>query len=153
MMKPQMVKFLAAIAFGTAAVTGTSCGGTDGADRITYTVMLTGMQVVPAVKTAGLANVTVALDMTTGTITITGLFGDLSSPATAAHVHGPAAVGSSGPVLSPLTVPPDLSGAVTGSASMSTTQMADMLNGMTYVDVHTHYFPDGEIRAQVSDVQ
>jgi hypothetical protein len=93
----------------------------------------------------------VTLNKTTSAITVTGVFNGLSSPATGAHVHGPSTVGSAGPVLFPLAVPPDLSGAVTGGASMNAGQMADMLNRMTYVDIHTNYFMDGEIRAQVSD--
>jgi hypothetical protein len=157
-MKRQIVKLLIAFAAAAIAGTTTSCNGTDnspaapgGPNRITFNLTLTGTQTVPATNSAGAADVTVALDKTTGAITVTGTFSVLSSPATAAHVHGPAAVGSSGPVLFTLTVPPDVSGTVIGSASMSTAQMTDMLNRMTYVDIHTHYFSDGEIRAQVTD--
>jgi len=46
-------------------------------------------------------------------------------------------------------VPSSTSGTVTGTATMSTVQMNDMLNQMTYVNVHSMQYPDGEIRAQI----
>jgi hypothetical protein len=173
--KDQIVKLMVAIAFAAAVVAGTitSCddnngfaapggpgiggtsggaaGGTGGLNQISYDVTLTGMEIVPATNSAGSARVTLTLNKTTGDIMVTGLFGGLSAPATEAHIHGPAAVGSTGPVLLPLTVTPDMSGALTGGAPMNAAQMSEMLNGMTYVDIHSTYFPDGEIRAQLSN--
>ena len=52
--------------------------------------------------------VTVTLNRATGAVTVTGTFSGLSSTATVAHIHGPAAVGVNGPVLVPLTVTPDI---------------------------------------------
>ncbi|HXU00287.1 MAG TPA: CHRD domain-containing protein, partial [Polyangia bacterium] len=110
---------------------------------------LTGTQEVPANTSAATGNVQVMLNKATGAITVTGSFQNLSSTATAAHIHGPAAVGSTAAVIMPLTVPSATSGTVTGTATMSTVQMNDMLNQMTYVNIHSTMFPDGEIRAQV----
>ena len=36
---------------------------------------------------------------------------------------------------------------------MSTAQMSEMLDRMTYVNIHSTSFPEGEIRAQVVQVQ
>ena len=42
---------------------------------------------------AGTANVTVILNRNNGAVTVTGSFIGLTSNATVAHIHGPAAVG------------------------------------------------------------
>jgi hypothetical protein len=42
-----------------------------------------------------------------------------------------------------------MSGAVMGTRTMDTSSMNEMINGMTYVDIHSVNFPDGEIRAQI----
>jgi hypothetical protein len=175
--KDQIVKLMVAIAFATAVVAGTitSCddnngfaapggpgiggttgnaaGGTGGLSEISYEVSLSGMEIVPATNSTGSGRVTVTLNKTTGDVTVTGTFTGLSAPATEAHIHGPAATGAIGPVLFPLTVTPDISGAVTGNAPMNPAQMSEMLDRMTYVDIHSTSFPEGEIRAQVVQTQ
>ena len=175
--KEQIVKLMVAIAFATAVVVGTitSCddnngfaapggpgiggttgnaaGGTGGLSEISYEVSLSGMEIVPATNSTGSGRVTVTLNKTTGDVTVTGMFSGLSAPATEAHIHGPAAAGAIGPVLFPLIVTPDISGAVTGNAPMNPAQMSEMLDRMTYVDIHSTSFPEGEIRAQIVQVQ
>lgn len=132
---------------GTAGYRGT--GGTGGGNTATYSMQLNGANEVPATPSTATANVTVSLNKTTGAVTVTGNFSGLTSMATAAHIHGPAAIGMNGPVLVPLTVPQLTSGNVTGTATMTSPQMNDMVNGMTYVNIHSTMYPDGEIRAQI----
>ena len=169
-MTKQLTKLMVAVAFAGAVVAGTitSCdddsnnvstgvagtgggavGGTGGNNTQTYSMTLTASQEVPANGSTATGDVQVMLNKTTGAITVTGSFTGLTSNATAAHIHGPAAVGSTAPVIVPLTVPSSLAGTVTGTATMSTVQMNDMLNQMTYVNIHSEMFPDGEIRAQI----
>jgi hypothetical protein len=132
---------------GTGGTTGNA--GTSG-NTATYNMMLTGANEVPANTSAATANVTVMLNKTTGALTVTGNFQGLTSNATVAHIHGPAAVGVNGPVLVPLTIStPAKSGTVSANATMTAPAMNDMLNGMTYVNIHSEMFPDGEIRAQI----
>lgn len=38
---------------------------------------------------------------------------------------------------------------MTGSATISDTQEADLLAGLWYINIHTSMFPGGEIRGQV----
>ena len=133
---------------------GATTTGAGGANVLRADVSLTGKQVVPQLtNTPGTATLTVTLDRTTGNIMVTGNFTGLSSPATAAHIHGPASTGTVGPVLIPLTVTPDMNGTVTGSASMNPTDMNAMLDSLTYVDIHSMYFDQGEIRAQIDKLQ
>jgi hypothetical protein len=173
-MKTQLTKLMVAVAFAGAVVAGTitSCdddndnnvttgvagrggtgfggtGGAGGTNTQTFSMTLTGTQEVPSNGSAAMGDVQVMLNKTTGAITVTGSFTGLTSAATAAHIHGPAAVGSTAPVIVPLTVPSAVAGTVTGTATMSTVQMNDMLNQMTYVNIHSTMFPDGEIRAQI----
>jgi hypothetical protein len=131
---------------GTAGTTGT--GGTAG-NTATFNTFLTAMNVVPATTSTATSNVTVLLDRTTGVMTVNGNFAGLTSNATEAHIHGPAAVGVNAPVLVPLTVTQAASGTVSGDVTMTGPQMNDMLSGMTYVDIHSEVFMDGEIRAQL----
>lgn len=165
-MKQQILRLMVAIGFAAAVVGGTitSCNddnsgfaapggpgtaGTNGVGLITYQVMLSGAQVVPSTNSTATAMVTVTLNRQTGNIAVTGDFVGLASPATAAHIHGPAGTDTVGPVLIPLTVTPDMKGTVTGTASMNTTDMNAMLDSQTYVDIHSTYFDQGEIRAQI----
>jgi bifunctional N-acetylglucosamine-1-phosphate-uridyltransferase/glucosamine-1-phosphate-acetyltransferase GlmU-like protein len=112
-------------------------------------MQLSGAQEVPTNASTGTGSVTVTLNRTTGAVSVTGNFSGLSSNATAAHIHGPAAIGSNAAVLIPLTIPQSTSGSVTGSGTMTQIQMNDMIGGMTYVNVHSEDFPDGELRAQI----
>jgi len=133
----------------TAGRGGTTGAGGAAGNTATFNMQLTGAQEVPANNSTATANVTVTLNRTTGAVTVSGTFGTLSSPATVAHIHGPAGVGQNAPALIPLTLPSTTTGDVTGTGTMSQVQMNDMMGGMTYVNIHSENFPDGEIRAQI----
>jgi CHRD domain len=94
-------------------------------------------------KGKGMAEVTVDTDTkkVSWTVKTDGLTGD----ATAAHIHGPAAVGEkAAPEI-------DMSKAIMeGSAEITDAQLADIQAGKTYVNIHTAKFPDGEIRGQLA---
>ena len=89
------------------------------------------------------------LDQATRAILIEGTFTGLTSPVTAAHIHGPAPAGMNAAIIIPLTITGTTDGAVSGSTTMDQAQMDMMLGGMTYVNIHSSNFPAGEIRAQV----
>ena len=136
---------------GVGGTGGTGAGGTGGtnANVSTFNMTLTGAQEVPVNTSTATGNVQVMLNRTTGAVTVTGSFSGLSSNATVAHIHGPAGVGTTAPPLITLTIPQSPSGTVTGTGTMNNVQMNDMLGGMTYVNVHSTTYPDGEIRAQI----
>ena len=137
------------VSTGAAGTGGTSAGGPGGINATTFTMTMTGAQEVPPNSSTGTANVTVILNRNNGAVTVTGSFTGLGSNATVAHIHGPAAVGVVGPSLFPLNVPSAMSGSISGTGTMSTVQMNDMLGGQTYVNIQSVNFPDGEIRAQI----
>lgn len=82
-------------------------------------------------------------------------FTNLSGAATGLHIHGPAAAGAEASVLFDLStvhfpaVDPTKGGLIYGSLPLSTTQAADLLAGLNYVNIHTTANSDGEIRGQL----
>lgn len=85
-------------------------------------------------------------------------FTDLTGPAIAMHVHGPAGPGTNAAVLVslvPLSIPaadPSKGGVILGSVPFPTNEVSDLLAGLTYINVHTTNYPGGEIRGQVIPV-
>ena len=79
-------------------------------------------------------------------------FSDLSGPATAAHIHGPADTENPADVMIGLNFTAATSGALSGTLDLSTLS-ADQANsirtGSAYVNIHTLAHPDGEIRGQL----
>lgn len=74
-------------------------------------------------------------------------FANLSATETVAHFHGFAALGSSAPPL--ITIP---SGSPKiGVWQYTDAQEANILAGLAYVNVHSSNFPNGEIRAQLTN--
>ena len=73
----------------------------------------------------------------------------LSGNAIAAHIHAPAQPGVNAPVIVPLAAIGGASGTVTGGGTLTPTLIQAMLDGLTYVNVHTQLHPGGEIRGQI----
>ncbi len=86
-------------------------------------------------------------DDASGQLAWTVNYFDLSSAVNAADIHGPAAAGATASVVVPFTV---TASPITGSATITPTQAADLLAGLWYVDIHTDNNPGGEIRGQIS---
>jgi uncharacterized repeat protein (TIGR01451 family) len=108
-----------------------------------FATLTGGQQVPPTNSTAtGTAVLQLAPDETTARLSLN--FAGLSSPQSDAHIHGPAMTGSNAGVLFPLPL-----GQVNDfQISLTPQQVADLKNGLLYVNVHTNNFPNGEIRGQ-----
>jgi len=78
---------------------------------------------------------------------------NLTSGGTIAHIHGPAAPGVGAGVLVGLQNPSGTSGALTGSAVLTPQQLAYILGGQTYLNIHSINNGGGEIRGQVWPLQ
>jgi Cu/Zn superoxide dismutase len=115
------------------------------------TGILQGSQEVPPSGSAGTGTVTTLLDATTGMVYVTGSFSGLGSDATMAHIHQ-APPGTAGGVILPLSVTLSTSGTVTGSGTLTQDQVMAMINGGTYVNIHSMLIPTGELRAQLGNL-
>lgn len=119
------------------------------AASITFNFPLTAGEQVPPNGSAGTGDCSVILDDVSGAVSVSCSFSGLSTPAAAAHIHGLAAAGANAGVILPLT--PDLatSGNITGNGVLDAAQMTGMLDGLTYVNLHSTQYPGGELRGQV----
>ena len=111
-----------------------------------FTATLTGAQETPANNSTGTGTATLLLSPDETTARVSLNFSGLSSAQTAAHIHGPAAVGVPGPILFPLP-----NGQVNDfQIALSPGQATDLKNGLWYANVHSNNFINGEIRGQFS---
>ena len=112
-------------------------------------ILLDGLQEVPPVATpaTGLAQAT--LDDATGAMSITGSYSNLIANVTAAHLHAPAPPGVNAGVVLPLSTTGGTSGTFSGNGILSAANVANVLNGLSYINVHTTFRPGGEIRGQL----
>jgi hypothetical protein len=116
------------------------------ADAVNFSATLTGAAEVPPNTSPGSGSLEATLDKSTSELTWKMTFIGLTGPATMAHFHGPAMPGANAGVVvkfasavSPLE----------GKATLSTEQVADLMAGKWYANVHTTANPGGEIRGQL----
>ena len=121
--------------------------GTAGADQITFKANLSGASEVPPVAGTAKGAATAMLDTATKMLTWDVTYSDLSGPATAAHIHGPAASGANAGVLVPFNG--NLTSPIRGSATLTDAQISDLEAGKWYVNIHTDANKPGEIRGQL----
>ncbi|MCS4509004.1 CHRD domain-containing protein [Xylophilus ampelinus] len=117
----------------------------------TLTARLSGDQEVPPVQTLGQGTAQIWYNKQTNGLRWKVVYSGLSSPATAAHFHGPAAIGANAGVVVPFKGP--LSGTEEGEVVITPAQGEELLSGLWYVNVHTSNHPAGEIRGQVTLVR
>jgi hypothetical protein len=121
------------------------------AAQINFKADLSSASEVPPVTSTGKGTATASLDTTTKTLTWTVTYSGLSGPATAGHIHGPAAPGANAGVLVPFTG--DLASPIKGSATLTDAQISDLEAGRTYINLHTADNKGGEIRGQLVRAQ
>ncbi len=113
----------------------------------TFTTRLAGSNEVPPVASMATGTVDAVLDRKTYLLRWKMAYENLSGPATMAHFHGPAPIGSNAPPVIAFTLP--VTPAYEGRATLTPAQAADLLAGRWYVNVHTARHPGGEIRGQM----
>ena len=101
-------------------------------------------------QTAGTGTAALTYDPANRHLTWSVTESGLSSDATMAHFHGPAAAGKNAAVVIWIskkgTAP---SGTMTGKATLTRAQAKQFMAGEWYVNVHSKDHPAGEIRGQV----
>jgi len=112
------------------------------------TVRLGGTLGPPAgVASSGKGTVSATYDTVDKQFTYEATYSGLTGPATAAHFHGPAGPGQNAPPVVPIANP---ASPISGSATLTDAQAADLLAGRWYLNVHSAANRGGEIRAQVT---
>jgi len=76
-------------------------------------------------------------------------YSGLQSNAIAAHIHGPADTTNSAGVLVGFNTPSGTEGTISGMITLNPQQLAYVLAGKTYLNIHTLAHQGGEIRGQV----
>jgi len=124
------------------------CGMMGMSGQTTATNKLSAAQSVPPNGSQGTGTVVTTLDKGTRLLRWTVTYSGLSGPVTAAHFHGPAAPGQNAGVVVPFTG--NLQSPIQGQATLTEAQMADLVAGKWYANLHTAANPGGEIRGQVT---
>jgi len=112
----------------------------------TFTGTLGGGTEVPPTASTGSGTAQVTLDPATGQITYKVTYSGLTGPAAAAHIHCGAAAGANAGVAVAFK---DAASPISGTATLTPAQMADLQAGKCYVNVHTAANKGGELRAQL----
>jgi hypothetical protein len=113
----------------------------------TFKGTLSGAAEVPPVTSAASGSASVMFDPATKQITYDVTYTGLSGPAAAAHIHCGAAAGANSGVAVAF---PSAASPITGNATLTDAQAADLEAGKCYVNVHTAANKGGEIRAQLT---
>ncbi|MGZ8939829.1 MAG: CHRD domain-containing protein, partial [Limisphaerales bacterium] len=118
---------------------------------IPLTAALSGGAGRPAVDTPATGSGTFALEGNTLHFNVT--YRGLKQTANNMHIHGPATAATSTNVMVDL-VPSHVgtfgtNGAIAGSVTLTDTQRTALLEGRTYVNIHSVAHPGGEIRGQI----
>ena len=131
-----------------AATLGLSaCGAMMGSNTTALSAKLSGANEVPANTSSGTGMLDASLDKQSNVLTWTLTYSGLSGPVKAGHFHGPAAAGANAGVALPFTG--SVESPIKGSATLTAAQVADLMAGKWYVNLHTAANPGGEVRGQV----
>ncbi len=134
---------LAALGF---AATVLAWGYSQAATEVFKGTLSSGAEVPPIAGT-GTGAAVVNFDPATKEITYTVTYSGLSGPAKAAHIHCGAAAGANAGVSVPFK---STASPITGSATLTDAQIADLEAGKCYVNIHTEAHGGGELRAQLA---
>jgi hypothetical protein len=131
-----------------AAVLSTAFVSAASAATVNYTAHLNGRAEIPKNDSKGKGKLEATFDTQSKVFTYTLTFDDLSGPAAAAHIHGPATRKQSAGVVAPLGDKNPTS-PISGSLNLTDDQVKMLRSNKLYVNVHTAASPGGEIRGQI----
>ncbi len=112
----------------------------------TFRATLSSAAEVPSNASAGTGTLEASLDKATRVLSYKLTYSGLTGPATMAHFHGPALPGANAGVVVAFANP---ASPIVGQATLTPEQLADLMAGKWYVNVHTAQNKGGEIRGQV----
>jgi hypothetical protein len=92
---------------------------------------------------AGSGSATATLKGTS--LTVTGTFNGLKTPATVVRVHRSPRTAMRGPAIGDLTATAATSGTISGTIELSKSQIDDLAAGRLYLQLHSEKAPDGNL--------
>ena len=116
------------------------------AETVTFSAELSGANEVPPNDSAASGLATVTFDTDTRMLSWSITYEEMSGPVIGSHIHGPAGEGVNAGIL--VGLEPDLS-PMEGSVEINDEQAGHILNGETYINLHTEKYPSGELRGQL----
>ena len=152
----QVTRISLLVLTGVAAFAITGCGmmkgqsgmGMASSNMVAFSTQLRAGNEVPPNASQGTGSVDAMLDKGTNLLRWKVNYSGLSGPATAGHFHGPAAAGANAGVVVPWST--TMSSPMEGSATLTAGQVADLMAGRWYANVHTAANPGGEVRGQMT---
>jgi len=145
-MKSRMV---AALAF--AGIFGAFCSSSALAAVHQLHSSMSQAQENPPTGSAATGACDITADDVTNVVSASCTFTGLTSAANNAHIHAPAPFGTNAPVILPFTSTAATSGTAQGTATLTPAQVASIIKGQAYTNVHSVNFGGGEIRGQIGD--
>ncbi|MDB5891938.1 MAG: domain containing protein [Polaromonas sp.] len=141
---------LATVTVATLVTLG-ACGTKETAkssNLVALSTQLRGANEVPPNSRTGGGTVDAVLNRDTNLLRWKVNYTGLSGPATAGHFHGPAGVGANAGVVLPWSG--TMASPMEGSATLTPTQVGDLMAGLWYANIHTAAHPGGELRGQMT---
>jgi hypothetical protein len=135
-----------ALSIRAAAVLALFAASAAQAATVSFTATLKGASEVPANTSVGTGYLTGTVDTGMKLFGYTVTYSGLSGPPTAAHFHGAAAPGVNAPPIITIT---KLASPIEGTAKLTDAQIAELVSGQWYFNIHTAAHPSGEIRGQL----
>ena len=136
------------VGFGIASLGIASLGiGAASAETVKLKAELKGSNEVPPNNSPATGTAEATLNTETKVLTWTVTFKDLTGPAVGAHFHGPSEPGKNAGIALPFKT---VQSPIEGTATLSETQVSDLLAGKWYANIHTAANPGGELRGQMA---
>ncbi|HKB44354.1 MAG TPA: CHRD domain-containing protein, partial [Chitinophagaceae bacterium] len=127
-----------------------ACGIPAKATIYPFSLSYSGANDNPPNASTATGTITGTYDDFTNRIFYTVSFSGLTTNATGAHFHAPAAPGVNAGVIIPFNgFPAATSGTYSGSAVVTDLQETQLFAGLWYANIHSSTYPGGEIRVQV----
>jgi hypothetical protein len=120
--------------------------GSASADTVHFTARLTSHAEAPPNASHAVGEVQADLDTDARLLTYKLTYQGLTGPATTARFQGPAKSSQTAP---PIVSADDVSNPISGNATLTPAQVADLKKGLWYVNIATAANPNGEIRGQL----
>jgi hypothetical protein len=128
---------------------GLTLAGSASADIVTFRYTMEGAQEVPPVTTTATGHGVARVDTVTRFVECHAYFENLVGTSNNAHLHGLSARGVNSSPMIQFTFTIGTSGTAQGTGTLTAAQVTGILNGLSYVNIHSSFKGGGEIRGQV----